>query len=1083
MYWMENNFIPYLSKFMDKKAIFAILFCLSIASALTSQAIADPTVSTGIATSVTSSSATLNGTVTVASAPTYVRFDYGTPYSTYGSTTSTQTLSSTGTYSVSMGVSDLTPGTSSYFRIVAGDTGTATGSAMAIPTLGTSTPIRSFTSSGFIDRNDDGSSPLQSIGFTINFFGSTTSTLYANNNANITFDSAYGGFTALAMTTVNRQIVAAFLADLDTSHAQSNVVTYGTGTVGSNASFNANYLDVGYFPAAGDKLNRMQIVLIQRSDTGTSTNFDIEYNFERILWDQTGASVGYANYASQTYDLPGSRIDDAFLDTTGTSSYRLAYNSFGTSTTGRYIFEVRDGAVLTPPTVSTGTATSIYGSSATLYGTVTPNGTTTTALFRYGTVTGSYTGTSTQSSVGSGTTATTVSIGISELSPNTTYYYLISANNGLGTSTGSEASFSTSWDLPTVTTNSATDMTTNSATLNGEVSTNGTTTTALFHYGTVSGSYTGTSTQSTITGSSTSSVSASLSSLSSGTTYYYRAVANNVAGTSTGSEVSFATSSPSAEPPPKTVTLSVNSTSPTSGEAGVPVTTAVSATFNMSINGSTVTTESFKLSSDSGEVGGSVATNGATITFTPSVSLSYGTQYTATITTKVQAANAAGTSLSSNNSWSFTTESAPAVTTPQTSPTLVPSPAITTTPATTPSPAASATPQPSPSPTPTVSQGVLEMSKEVAYLAGDTVVVTVADDDRNTSTQAEEILTTAIKIFGDNYYIGNDLLLDLNEDGADSGTFLATIKTGTTTIGGASAASRSNIGMVKTEQGGTVRVAYNPSSAVSVTKKLSFSSFDATLAFSRPAYLMGEYAEVTLSEAESNADPKGAETLLEKVYVQTSQFNIAGVRMLETGTDTGVFRGSIQISADSTLDYERIQATGGNTLTAGFYDETTTTGFPQLVNDACSVAALPVPTVTSTAPTPVPSPSITPAATAPVPSPTPTAVVCGDAEKITVSPDALYLEKGEEGQVTVAVADADGCGIEGIKVKRKVTTSNNKKIKVKPSNQETDAEGRAVFTITAKKDKCSQKDNCNAKAGFKANGVKEKAEVTVWLVK
>ncbi|GJQ47825.1 MULTISPECIES: hypothetical protein [Candidatus Kuenenia] len=130
----------------------------------------------------------------------------------------------------------------------------------------------------------------------------------------------------------------------------------------------------------------------------------------------------------------------------------------------------------------------------------------------------------------------------------------------------------------------------------------------------------------------------------------------------------------------------------------------------------------------------------------------------------------------------------------------------------------------------------MTLSKDVAYLSGDTVIVTVADGDRNTDAGTKEILTTAIKVSGDNYYIGSDLLLDLNEDGADSGTFIATIKTCTTTSGGAGATARSNIGTVKTVQDGTVTVAYSPPSAVSVTKKLSFSNFDAPLAFSRPAY-------------------------------------------------------------------------------------------------------------------------------------------------------------------------------------------------------------------------------------------------------
>ena len=59
---------------------------------------------------------------------------------------------------------------------------------------------------------------------------------------------------------------------------------------------------------------------------------------------------------------------------------------------------------------------------------------------------------------------------------------------------------------------------------------------------------------------------------------------------------------------------------------------------------------------------GSVVTNGTTITFTPSLALSYGTKYTGTVTTKVQAANFAGTTMESNYSWDFTTESLTAVT-------------------------------------------------------------------------------------------------------------------------------------------------------------------------------------------------------------------------------------------------------------------------------------------------------------------------------------------------------------------------------------------------------------------------------------
>ncbi|MCF6155172.1 MAG: hypothetical protein E3K36_07950 [Candidatus Brocadia sp.] len=101
--------------------------------------------------------------------------------------------------------------------------------------------------------------------------------------------------------------------------------------------------------------------------------------------------------------------------------------------------------------------------------------------------------------------------------------------------------------------------------------------------------------------------------------------------------------------------LKVSSTNPSSHVKDVAVNTTVSATFSMYVNGSTVTTETFKIQSIDGEVKGSVRTNGAIVTFTPSTGLAYNTKYTATLTQKIQAANYAGTTLDSNYTWSFTT--------------------------------------------------------------------------------------------------------------------------------------------------------------------------------------------------------------------------------------------------------------------------------------------------------------------------------------------------------------------------------------------------------------------------------------------
>jgi O-glycosyl hydrolase len=105
----------------------------------------------------------------------------------------------------------------------------------------------------------------------------------------------------------------------------------------------------------------------------------------------------------------------------------------------------------------------------------------------------------------------------------------------------------------------------------------------------------------------------------------------------------------------------VTATTPVSAATGVAVTSTVTATFSEAMNGSTITSSTFTLTAQSGaSVSGAVTYAGQVATFTPNASLSYGTTYTATITTGAQSAQ--GAALSANDSWSFTTVAAPAPT-------------------------------------------------------------------------------------------------------------------------------------------------------------------------------------------------------------------------------------------------------------------------------------------------------------------------------------------------------------------------------------------------------------------------------------
>jgi phosphodiesterase/alkaline phosphatase D-like protein len=221
-----------------------------------------------------------------------------------------------------------------------------------------------------------------------------------------------------------------------------------------------------------------------------------------------------------------------------TYHYRFVASNTGGTAQGA------DAILSTPsaPGATTAAATGVASTTATLNGTVEPNGRDTTWNFEYGTSTSYGTKTPAQDA-GAGTSPVNVSVPISGLKTGKTYHFRLDATSDAGTTKGPDLTFTTV-SVPTVATGAATSVGSTTAKLNGSVNPNGQAATWYFEYGTTTSYGAKTAVKSAGSGTSASSVSASLAGLAPSTTYHFRIDAVNAAGTALGNDQSFTTTGP-----------------------------------------------------------------------------------------------------------------------------------------------------------------------------------------------------------------------------------------------------------------------------------------------------------------------------------------------------------------------------------------------------------------------------------------------------------------------------------------------------------------------------------------------------------
>ena len=207
-----------------------------------------------------------------------------------------------------------------------------------------------------LPANDDGSTAAVPLGFTATMFDRTFSSVFVNNNGNVTVTGELSEFTPFDFRETGDPIIAPFFADVDTRGAGSGLVHYGpVANFNGNKAFCVIWDHVGYFGAHDDKLNTFQLIIVDQGAAG----IDLVANYDSITWETGDASEGangfggtpaVAGYAAGDGDAahaliaPGSFSSGGLLDSNAGTS--LAGHSSAGQPAGRYIFQLRQG----PPT-------------------------------------------------------------------------------------------------------------------------------------------------------------------------------------------------------------------------------------------------------------------------------------------------------------------------------------------------------------------------------------------------------------------------------------------------------------------------------------------------------------------------------------------------------------------------------------------------------------------------------------------------------------------------------------------------------------------------------------------------------------
>lgn len=154
-------------------------------------------------------------------------------------------------------------------------------------------------------RNDDGFMDLN-LEFNVTFLGNVYSSLFINNNGNVSFGSGISAYIPTGPTGANAPIISPFFADVDTRAEASGVVRYNI----TPDQLVVTWDNVGRFDSHGSPTNSFQLVLRGDGFVVPTGEGKIGFFYQTMGWNasdtNTVAAAGFGDGLGNSTVIEGS---------------------------------------------------------------------------------------------------------------------------------------------------------------------------------------------------------------------------------------------------------------------------------------------------------------------------------------------------------------------------------------------------------------------------------------------------------------------------------------------------------------------------------------------------------------------------------------------------------------------------------------------------------------------------------------------------------------------------------------------------------------------------------------------------------